>query len=141
MEKELQYTNNKLISKLNIYFDLSPSQFNDISIKLLKNSNSLEAQIQFIILNKIGEETYKSINQILLRRNKFLTRENLHFNIKLLCSKFKVRFIIQRFIYLNKFCNSFIQIILQKNISNRLNMTQNLQVEELLEFFNYEVRF
>ncbi len=31
MEKELYYTNNKLISKLNIYFDLSPSQFNDAS--------------------------------------------------------------------------------------------------------------
>ncbi len=32
MEKELYYTNNKLISKLNIYFDVNPSQFNDIMI-------------------------------------------------------------------------------------------------------------
>ena len=29
MEKTLYYTNNKLISKLNIYFDVNPSQFND----------------------------------------------------------------------------------------------------------------
>ncbi len=35
-EKELYYTNNKLISKLDIYFDLSPSQFNDIMIKYTK---------------------------------------------------------------------------------------------------------
>ncbi len=37
MEKELYYTNNKLISKLNIYFDVNPSQFNDI---MIKNSKS-----------------------------------------------------------------------------------------------------
>ena len=30
MEKELYYTNNKLILKFNIYFDLSPCQFNDM---------------------------------------------------------------------------------------------------------------
>ena len=36
MEKELYYTNNKLISKLNIYFDLSPSQYNDIKIRIRK---------------------------------------------------------------------------------------------------------
>ncbi len=29
MEKELYYTNNKLISKLNIYFNVNPSQIND----------------------------------------------------------------------------------------------------------------
>ncbi len=34
MEKELYHTNNKLISKLNIYFDLSPSQVNDICMNL-----------------------------------------------------------------------------------------------------------
>ncbi len=34
MEKELYFTHNKLISKLNIYFDLSPSQFNDIMINI-----------------------------------------------------------------------------------------------------------
>ena len=44
MEKELYYTNNKLISKLNIYFDLSPSQFNDINdiffiIVIIKSKN------------------------------------------------------------------------------------------------------
>ncbi len=37
MEKELFYTNNKLISKLNIYFDLSTSQFNDIMRSNIQN--------------------------------------------------------------------------------------------------------
>ena len=32
MEKKLYYTNNKLISKLNIYFEVNLSQFNDIII-------------------------------------------------------------------------------------------------------------
>ncbi len=39
MEKELYYTNNKLKSKLNIYFDLS--QFNDIA--------NVAQQLTFII--------------------------------------------------------------------------------------------
>ncbi len=34
MEKELYYTNDKLISKLNIYFHVNPSQFNDIILYL-----------------------------------------------------------------------------------------------------------
>ncbi len=33
---ELYYTNNKLILKSNIYFDLNPCQFDDIMIKSTK---------------------------------------------------------------------------------------------------------
>ena len=60
MEKELYYTNNKLISKLNIYFDVNPSQFNDKIITKIKSQS------------KSSKQTYgKESNQIfyLYRRN------------------------------------------------------------------------
>ncbi len=49
MEKELYYTNNKLISKWNIYFDVSPSQFND----KIKNERDIKKE------KRKDEQTYK----------------------------------------------------------------------------------
>ncbi len=37
MEKELYHTNNKPIFKLDIYFEVNPSQFNDIIKKIVIN--------------------------------------------------------------------------------------------------------
>ena len=51
MEKELYYTNNKLISKLNIYFDLSHSQFNDIMINI---QNHIKISMWFNIESELG---------------------------------------------------------------------------------------
>ena len=51
MEKELYYTNNKLISKLNIYFDANPSQFNNIMIKY---PNYIKISVWFDVQSKLG---------------------------------------------------------------------------------------
>ncbi len=63
MEKELYYTNNKLISKLNIYIDVSPSQFNDIRIMflLLKCYKKIR-HIFFIKKSTIAEKFLKVVS-------------------------------------------------------------------------------
>ena len=52
MEKELYYTNNKLISKLIIYFDVNPCQFNDIMNKNIQNH--IKISVLFDVQSELG---------------------------------------------------------------------------------------
>ncbi len=49
MKKEIYCTNNKLISKLDIYFDVNPSQFNNIQNSYIKTVNNEIKQMIFLV--------------------------------------------------------------------------------------------